>query len=69
MSWEEFLGGPVVKNAPANAGAKSSIPGLGRFHMPWGIYPFVPQPLSPHTLEPMLCNKRSHCNEKSVQRN
>ena len=22
---------------------------------------------SPHTLDPMLCNKRSHCNEKLVQ--
>ena len=25
-----FLGGPVVKNLPANAGAVGSIPGLGR---------------------------------------
>ena len=25
--------GPVVKNPPANAGDKSSIPGPGRFHM------------------------------------
>ena len=29
-------GGPVVKNPPINAGDKSSVPGLGRFHMPWG---------------------------------
>ena len=29
-------GGPVVKNLPANAGEMGSIPGLGRFHMPWG---------------------------------
>ena len=27
-------GSPVVKNLPANAGDMSSIPGLGRFHMP-----------------------------------
>ena len=27
--------GPVVKNLPANAGDSSSIPGPGRFHVPW----------------------------------
>ena len=32
----EFPGGPVVKNPPANAGDTDLIPGLGRFHMPWG---------------------------------
>ena len=31
---EDFPGGPVVKNLPANAGYKGLIPGLGRFHMP-----------------------------------
>ena len=30
-----FPGGSVVKNLPANAGDTSSIPGLGRCHMPW----------------------------------
>ena len=35
MPWY-FLGGPVVKNLPANAGDMGLIPGLGRFHMPWG---------------------------------
>ena len=29
-----FLGGSVVKNPPANAGDMSSIPDLGRSHMP-----------------------------------
>ena len=28
-----FLGGPVVKNPPSNAGDMGSIPGLGRSHM------------------------------------
>ena len=32
----DFLGGPVVKNAPAHAGDMGSIPGLGRFHVPRG---------------------------------
>ena len=31
-----FLGGPVVKNLPANAGGMSSIPGPGRFHTQQG---------------------------------
>ena len=31
---EDFPGGTVVKNPPANAGDTGSIPGPGRFHMP-----------------------------------
>ena len=30
---QDFPGGSVVKNPPANAGDTSLIPGLGRFHM------------------------------------
>ena len=33
---KDFPGGPVVKDLPANAGMIGLIPGLGRFHMPWG---------------------------------
>ena len=33
---KSFPGGPVVKNIPANAGDIGLIPGLGRFHIPWG---------------------------------
>ena len=29
------LGGPVVKDLPANAGDVGSIPGVGRSHMLW----------------------------------
>ena len=40
VRWEDsrkgFPGGLMVKNLPANAGDKSSIPGLGRSHMPQG---------------------------------
>ena len=28
-------GGPVDKQAPAGAGGTGSIPGSGRFHVPW----------------------------------
>ena len=31
----DFPGGSVDKNLPANAEDRSSIPGPGRFHMPW----------------------------------
>ena len=31
---QDFPGGPVVKNPPANARNVGLIPGLGRFHMP-----------------------------------
>ena len=30
----DFLGGPVVKNPPANGGDRGSSPGPGRSHMP-----------------------------------
>ena len=32
--YEDFPGGPVVKNPPANVRDIGSIPGLGRSHMP-----------------------------------
>ena len=32
----DFLGDPVVKNPPANAGDMGSILGLERFHIPRG---------------------------------
>ena len=36
MKGQNFPGGPVVKNLPANAGDLGSVTGPGRFHMPWG---------------------------------
>ena len=76
-----FLGGAVVKNPPANAGDMGSSPGPGGCHMPWSSLARVsqllslrsrarePQLLKPVCLEPVLCNKRSHRNEKPVHRN
>ena len=40
---KDFPGGPVVKNLPCNAGDKGSIPGLGRYHMPWSNKAQVPR--------------------------
>ena len=75
---EGFPGGLVVKSPPANAGDTGLIPDPGRSHMPqhseacapqllsWCCRAHVLQLLKPTCLEPMLCNKRSHCNEKPV---
>ena len=71
----------MVKNPPANAGDTGSSPGPGRSHMPRSNYAcapqllslcsraFEPQLLKPVRLEPMLRNKRNHCNEKPAHRN
>ena len=76
-----FPGGAVVKNPPANAGDMGLSPGPGRSHMPWnnearvpqllslGSRACVPQLLKPTRLDPELCNKRSHRNEKPMHCN
>ena len=33
---QDFPDGPVVRSPPASTGDRGLIPGLGRFHMPWG---------------------------------
>ena len=40
---EDFPGGAVVKNPPANAGDTGSIPVLGRSHMLRSSWAWVPQ--------------------------
>ena len=35
LDFKDFPGGIVDKNLPANVGNTGSIPGLGRFYMPW----------------------------------
>ena len=48
----DFPRGPVVKNLPANAGDKSSILGMGRFHMPQSNWAHRPQALKPTPPKP-----------------
>ena len=67
----DFSGGPEVKNPPANAGDK-----WHRFDPCSGKIPHAEEQLSLHatttearSLEPVLGDKRSHFNEKPVQRN
>ena len=64
---KDFPCGSVVKNLPPSARDMASIPDPGRSHMPksnWvcvhhSYWACAPQPLSPHTLEPMHCMKSS----------
>ena len=50
------------KESPANAGDMGSSPDLGRSLLPMGNEACVPQLPKPRCLEPMLSNKRKHCN-------
>ena len=44
---DNFPGGTLDGNPPANAGDMGLIPGPGRFHMAWATKAHVPQLLSP----------------------
>ena len=46
----------LIKNPPASAGDGSSIPGPGRFHMPWS-----------NEAPALQLEKSSHCKEDSAQ--
>ena len=49
---QDFPGGPLVKNLPANAEDMSSVPGLGRSPMPQSPHATTTEPRIP---ELMLC--------------
>ena len=52
--------GTADENPPANEGDTDSIPGLGRFHIPWATKTSEPEEPRPVYLEPVVHNKRSH---------
>ena len=61
----------LVREDPTCSGATKPVR-----HNYWALQPashnywaHVPQLLKPMRLEPVLCNKRSHCNEKLTHRN
>ena len=60
----DFLGGPVVKNPPANAGGHGCDSWSRK--IPHATKPECHNYGSPHTLEAMLCNKKSHFSERSA---
>ena len=39
----DFLGSPMVRNLPANAGDVGLIPDPGKSHMLWGSWAHMPQ--------------------------
>ena len=57
---KDFPGGPVVENMPTNAGDT-----LG----PHGAEQLSPRAATTEALEPVLCNKRSCCNEMPMNGN
>ena len=59
----------MVKNLPCNARDTGSILGPGRSHVLWSSKDRPPQLLSLSGLEPVLLNKRSHINKKTVHSN
>ena len=63
MKCQDFSGGPVVENPPANAGDMGSIPGPGRSHMPWGNWAHGPQ-LSPHSRARAEQEEKPHRNQR-----
>lgn len=46
LHYRDFSHGPRLKNPPASAGDKGSIPVPGRCHVPWSILAREPQVLS-----------------------
>ena len=54
---QDFSGGPVVKNLPANAGDTGLIPGPERSHMQLIWHTTTS---GPHSLEPTLHKKPTH---------
>ena len=54
----------MVKKPPANAGDMGLIPGLGDPTCCRAAKPLCATTIEPKCLEPVLCNKRRHCNEK-----
>ena len=72
MSWGTFL--VMVGNLSCNEGDVGLIPGPGtRIPHATGQLSTCttttePRLLKPTRLEPVLCSKRSHCNEKPVHR-
>ena len=67
---QDFPGGTVVKNLPANAGDTGSSPGLGRFHMLWSNKACAPQLLSLRSRahEPQLLSPRATTTEAHAPR-
>ena len=68
--FQDFPGGAVVKNPPANAGDVGSGPGPGRSHMPRSNEAHAPQLLSlrSRACEPQLLSPRATTTEARAPR-
>ena len=64
LNLQDFSGGPVVKNPPANAGHTGSILAPGRFHMPPGK---IPHASRQGRVAPARCNwRKSLCSNTDL---
>ena len=65
----DFPGGEVDRNPPASIGDTGSIPGPGRFYMPWSNWAHEPQVLSLHavTTEALVLRICALLQDKSPQ--
>ena len=70
MRGQDFPGGAVVKNLPANAGDTGSSPSVGRPHMPWSSWARAPQlgSLRSTAREPQLLSPCATTTEAHVPR-
>jgi len=66
-SQKDFPFDPVVRSPPASARDMLWRYGSGRFHVPQSTWWATTIEL--YTLDPVICNKRSHWNEKRVHCN
>ena len=68
--FQDFPGGEMVKNPPANAGDTGSSPGPGRSHMPQSNQACAPQLLSlcSRAREPQLLSPRATATEARTSR-
>ena len=64
----DFLGGPVIKNPPANAENTGSIPTLGRFHILQGNWARARKPMSHNYWSPAFSRACTLQQEKPSQR-
>ena len=69
MGIPDFTRASVVKKQPCSARDTDLSPGPGRFPHAMGKLGLFATTTEPEHLDPMLRDKRSHCNEKSAHCN
>jgi len=58
-NWQDFPGGPMVKNPPSNGGNMGLVSG-------WGTINKIPQAIRQLSLQATTREKSMHCNEGKI---